>query len=211
MTADAATEGMREHARREAERTGKPYVEPEPIDRKIGKMANFLTVYGGGAKTLAEQAGISLAVAKLVLEAFARTYPGVARYSKVLAGQAKRTGYVINAVGRRLPVDSSRTYSALNYMVQSTSRDVTCRALIKLHEAGFTPYIRLPIHDEVVASLPAEKAVWGAQRIAQLMAEEMGPLTIGTDPEVGGRSWGSLYVKEKDRPNITDPYLAVAA
>ncbi|QBP31063.1 DNA polymerase I [Mycobacterium phage Refuge] len=181
------------------------------VPRKIGKMANFLTVYGGGAKTLAEQAGIDIVTAKRVLDAFARTYPGVARYSKKLAAEAKRNGYVINAVGRRLPVDSSRSYSALNYMVQSTSRDVTCRALIKLHEAGFTPYIRLPIHDEIVASLPAEKAAWGAKRIADLMAETMGPITIGTDPEVGGRSWGSLYVKEEDRPNITDPHLLVAA
>lgn len=180
------------------------------VPRKVGKMANFLTVYGGGAKTLAEQAGISVQLAKRVLDAFARTYPGVARYSKKLAAEAGRKGYIVNAMGRRLPVDSSRTYSALNYMIQSSSRDVTCRALIRLHEAGFTPYLRLPIHDEVVASLPAEKAVWGSKKIAQLMAESMGPVSIGTDPEVGGRSWGSMYVPEKEQPNITDPYLLVA-
>ncbi|ACE79969.1 DNA polymerase [Mycobacterium phage Pukovnik] len=163
------------------------------VPRKIGKMANFLTVYGGGAKTLAEQANIDFPTAKRVLEAFAKTYPGVARYSKKLAAEAGRQGYIVNGMGRRLPVDSSRTYSALNYMIQSSSRDVTCRALIRLHEAGFTPYLRLPIHDEIVASLPAEKAEWGAKKIGQLMAEEMGPVTIGTDPEVGKRSWGSLY------------------
>lgn len=78
-------------------------------------------------------------------------------------------------------------------MVQSTSRDVTCRGLLKLHQAGFTPYLRLPVHDEVVASLPDAKAEWGAQEIARLMAEDMGPVWIGTEPEVGLRSWGSLY------------------
>ncbi|QGJ89744.1 DNA polymerase I [Mycobacterium phage Superchunk] len=179
------------------------------VVRKVGKMANFLTVYGGGAKTLAEQAHIDFPTAKRVLDGFAKTYPGVARYSKKLAMEAGRNGYIVNAMGRRLPVDSSRTYSALNYMIQSSSRDVTCRALIRLHEAGFTPYLRLPIHDEVVASLPAEQAQWGAKEIGRLMQEEMGPVLIGTDPEVGGRSWGSMYVPEAERPNVTDPYLLV--
>lgn len=163
------------------------------VNRKVGKMANFLTVYGGGPTKLAEQAHIDIDTATKVLDGFARTYPGVARYARKLSSTAKNVGYVTTAVGRRLPVDRSRPYSALNYMIQSTSRDVTCRALIRLHEAGFTPYIRLPIHDEIVASVPADKAEWGASRIASLMAEEMNGVLISTDPEVGGRSWGSLY------------------
>ena len=163
------------------------------VSRKIGKMANFLTVYGGGPKTLAEQASIDIPTAKRVLAGFARTYPGVAAYGKRMATEATKNGYIITPQGRRLPVDSSRAYSALNYMIQSSSRDVTCRALIRLHEAGFTPYLRLPVHDEIVASLPSEKAQWGAREIGRLMAEQMGPVLIGTDPEIGKRSWGSLY------------------
>ena len=163
------------------------------VSRKIGKMANFLTVYGGGPKSLAEQASIEIPTAKRVLSGFARTYPGVAAYGKKLSAEARSTGAVTTPMGRVLPVDSSRTYSALNYMIQSSSRDVTCRALIRLHEAGFTPYIRLPIHDEIVASVPAGKANKGAAEIGRLMAEQMGPVLIGTEAEVGKRSWGSLY------------------
>ncbi|AOE44657.1 DNA polymerase I [Gordonia phage Strosahl] len=163
------------------------------VARKVGKMANFLTVYGGGAGTLSKNAKIDFMTAKRVLDGFAKTYPGVTQYSKKLAAEAGRRGYIVTPTGRRLPVDSSRTYSALNYMVQASSRDVTCRALIRLHEAGFTPYLRLPIHDEVVASLPEAQAEWGSKEIARLMAEQMGPVMIGTDPEVGKRSWGSLY------------------
>ncbi|AIK67760.1 DNA polymerase I [Mycobacterium phage Piro94] len=163
------------------------------VTRKVGKMANFLTVYGGGAKTLAQNAKVDFPTAKRTLEAFARTYPGVARLSKKLGAEAGKKGYIVTPVGRRLPVDSSRSYSALNYMIQSSSRDVTCRALIRLHEAGYTPYLRLPIHDEIVASLPEAEAEKAAAHIGQLMAEQMGPVLIGTDPEVGKRSWGSLY------------------
>lgn len=166
------------------------------VSRKVGKMANFLTVYGGGPKKLAEQAHIDFPTARRVLDGFAKTYPSVARYSRKLAAEAGRCGYIVTPMGRKLPVDSSRSYSALNYMIQSSSRDVTCRALIRLHEAGFTNYLRLPIHDEIVASLPAAKAQWGAAEIGRLMAEQMGPVLVGTDPEVGGRSWGSLYGAE---------------
>ena len=120
------------------------------------------------------------------------------KLSKRLQREAIRNGYITTPFidglgGRRLPVDPSRAYSALNYLIQSSSRDVTCRALLRLHDAGFTPYLRLPIHDEILASVPAEKAEWGAARIGELMTEQMGDVTIGTDPEVGGRSWGSLY------------------
>ncbi|KRD08628.1 DNA polymerase [Mycobacterium sp. Root265] len=166
------------------------------VARKVGKMTNFLKVFGGGKDTLAEQAEIDVKLAKTVLDAFSKTYPGVDRFSRKLAMNARRDGYIITESGRRLPVDSSRTYSALNYDIQSTARDVTCRALVRLHKAGFTPYIRLTIHDEIVASLPAEKAQWGAEEIGRLMQEQMGPVLIGTDPEVGKRSWGSLYGAE---------------
>ncbi|WP_336600918.1 DNA polymerase [Paraburkholderia bengalensis] len=169
------------------------HITKDDPERKYAKTVNFGRVYGGGANTVAEQTGISIETAKQVVDGFDKAYPGVTRYSRKLANEAKRNGYIINPMGRRLPVDRSRTYSALNYQIQSTSRDVTCKALIRLHEAGFTPYLRLPIHDEIVASLPAEKANWGAREIARLMAEEMGPVLIGTDPEVGKRSWGSLY------------------
>ncbi|ASR86497.1 DNA polymerase I [Mycobacterium phage Changeling] len=163
------------------------------VPRKVGKTANFQKVYGGGAGALADAVGISVQTAKRVHAAFSKTYPGVESLSKKLAMEAGRNGYIINPMGRRLPVDSARTYSALNYMIQSSSRDVTCRALIRLHEAGYTPYLRLPIHDEIVASLPAEAATEAAAHIGQLMQERMGPVLIGTDPEVGKRSWGSLY------------------
>jgi DNA polymerase-1 len=163
------------------------------VDRKVGKMANFLQVYGGGPGKLSESAGIPFPAAKRVVEAFAATYPGVAKLSAKLQREASQDGYIVTPVGRRLPVDPTRAYSALNYVIQSSSRDVTGRALIRLHEAGFTPYMRLPIHDEVLFSLPAEHAELGARNIAWIMAEQMGSVLISTEAQIGKRSWGSLY------------------
>ncbi|AEJ94561.1 DNA polymerase I [Mycobacterium phage Achebe] len=167
-------------------------------ERKYAKVVNFGRVYGGGAKTVAEQTGLDMGMAQQVVAGFDKAYPEVQKLSQRLQREAIRNGYITTPFidglgGRRLPVDPQRAYSALNYLIQSSSRDVTCRALLRLHDAGFTPYLRLPIHDEILASVPAEQAEWGASRIGELMAEQMGPVLIGTDPEVGGRSWGSLY------------------
>ena len=79
--------------------------------------------------------------------------------------------------------------------------------MIRLHKAGFTPYLRLVIHYEILASVPEGRAEWGAGEIGRIMTEAMGEVTIGTDPKVGGRSWGSLYLKKEDQASCTDPYL----
>lgn len=163
------------------------------VERKVGKMVNFAYVYGSGPKNIAEQADIDVDLARKVIKGFEASYPKVKELSHRLQRQARQQGYVTTEFGRRLPVDEDRAYSALNYMVQSTSRDVTAGGLLRLHKAGFSPYLRLPIHDEVLASLPVGKAEWGASEIAKLMATKFQGVFIGADPEVGGRSWGSLY------------------
>lgn len=180
------------------------------VDRSVGKMANFLTVFGGGPAKLAQQADIPFPTAKRVLDAFAATYPGVGRLSDKLQREAAQNGYITTLSGRRLPVDPTRGYSAVNYAVQSTARDVTARALIRLHEAGFGPYLRLVIHDEVLTSLPAGKAEWGSKEIGRIMTEQMGDVLIDTEPKVGGRSWGSLYISKEEQKTCTDPYLLPA-
>lgn len=170
-----------------------PHITKESVERKYAKVVNFGRVYGGGARTVSEQTGLTFPQAKRVVEAFDKRYPGVREYSDYLARVASAQGYIVTPSGRVLPVDPDRGYSALNYEIQSTSRDVTCRGLLKLHKAGFTPYMRLPIHDEIVGSLPIEHSEFGARRMAQLMSEDMGEVFIDTDADVYGMSWGHGY------------------
>jgi DNA polymerase-1 len=169
------------------------HITKDMVERKYAKTVNFGRVYGGGARTVSEQTGLTFPQAKRVVEAFDKRYPGVKAYSDVLARLADSQGYVVTPTGRVLPVDEGRGYSALNYIIQSSSRDVTCRGLLRLHKAGFTPYMRLPIHDEIVGSLPIGVADLGAKRMAKLMSEDMGEVFIDTDADVYGMSWGHGY------------------
>jgi DNA polymerase-1 len=166
------------------------------VDRKIGKMTNFLTVYGGGARNLAHQADIDLDLAKKVIAGFDKAYPKVKPFSKKLQREAQLKGEITTPLGRVLPVDKERPYAALNYMVQSTARDITCAGLIRLHEHGMTPYLRLPIHDEILVSVPEQKAHGAVRKIADIMSCTFQGVYMATDAEVGGQSWGSLYKKD---------------
>lgn len=169
------------------------HVQKGDRERDYGKGANFAKAFGGGVNAIVEQFGISRPNAEKVVKAFDATYVGVTQFSKRLQQEARKNGFITTATGRRLYVDKERPYSALNYMVQSSSRDVTASAIIRLDKAGFTPWIRLPIHDEVLFSFPKEQAHELAQEAGRIMTQSLRGLEITTDPEVGGRSWGSLY------------------
>lgn len=169
------------------------------VDRSVGKTVNFAYVYGSGPKNIAETCGISVEKAKEVIKGFETTYPAVKRLSLKLQDEARIKGYIVTPSGRRIPVDKDRPYAALNYMVQSTSRDVTAAALIRLDAAGFGDALRLPIHDEVLASVPTEHAEELAKEIAQIMTAPLGRVLIDTDWEVAGKSWGAAYMSDEEK------------
>jgi DNA polymerase-1 len=169
------------------------------VPRKVGKMGNFLIVFGGGWKALMEQAHVSEEMARKTIDAFNSTYTWVDKLAKKLSGEAKRQGGIYTVTGRWLPVDRSRAYSALNYFIQSGSRDITARAILNLHKAGFTPYMRLPIHDEIVFSFPKESAQEMTREAARIMAFTIREVLIPAEGEIGHRSWGSVLELEDSK------------
>jgi DNA polymerase-1 len=165
--------------------------------RKMGKGVGFGKVYGGGATTLARQTGAPIAEVKTAIAAYDRVYPGIRRFSNKVQREARGNGFVvITPTGRRLPLDRDRVYAATNYAVQSTARDVLCQALLTMHDAGLTEYLLLPIHDECLGSAPAGIVEDVAREVGKAMAMDFFGVPLDTDPEVGGRSWGSLYMKD---------------
>ena len=136
-----------------------------------------------------------------MIEGFERSYPKVKQLNQKLQDQARKTGAVITPTGRVLPVDKDRPYSALNYLIQSTSRDITASALVRLADAGYLPYLRVPVHDEVISSVPAEEAQEYANQISATMAQNFQGLLIDTDAAVYGPSWGHGYMNEEDDPD----------
>ncbi|MGW1867920.1 DNA polymerase [Streptomyces mauvecolor] len=169
------------------------------VERKAGKGVNFTVVFGGGWKAVVEQYGVSEVEAKRAVKAFWETYPGVKRLAERLQREARRTGYIYTGTGRRIPVDPARIYAALNYFIQSTSRDITARALIELDRHGYTEFVRLPIHDELIFSFPRERAAELAEKTARIMEMTVRGLLVPVDAEIGEQSWGSVLDLEASK------------
>jgi DNA polymerase I len=167
--------------------------------RSAGKGTNFAIGFGGTWRAVTEGFGVPEEDAKKAVDAFWNTYLGVGKLADKLKDEARRTGYIFTATGRRLPVDRRRLYSALNYYIQSTARDITARAIINLDRAGFTPWMRLPVHDELIFSFPTERAKELTEKAARIMEFTFKGLLIPAEGEIGERSWGSILDLEDSK------------
>lgn len=106
----------------------------------------------------------------------------------------RRTAYVFNAWGRRLIVDVSKAYRVVNYLVQSSARELMAEALLDvMDDPELEPTVLLPIHDEILGQAPAEEAEWIAQRYGEVMSREFMGVPITASGKVYGRSWGDGY------------------
>ncbi|MFF1625612.1 DNA polymerase [Streptomyces sp. NPDC058272] len=177
--------------------------------RKLCKGVGFGKVYGGGSVTLSRQTGAPLDDVKKAVAAYDRTYRAIKRFSSRLQREARADGYIVwTPVGRRLPLDRDRVYAATNYAVQSTARDVLCQALLDMDAKGLTDCLYLPIHDECLGSAPDDIAEDIAREVGEAMSMDFFGVPLDTDPEVGGYSWGSLYMKKAETMIENDAWYA---
>jgi DNA polymerase-1 len=170
---------------------GNPFT---PKQRKTCKGIGLGKVYGGGLATLVAQSGAPAPEVAKALKRYEAVYPEIGRASRRWQREARQNGFVtVTATGRPLPLDPHRAYAVVNYQCQSAARDVLGQGLITIEEAGLLPYLRLPIHDEVVGSAPADEAEEIMHEVERCMTMSLGGVPIDAKGEVGGRSWGSLY------------------
>lgn len=162
------------------------------VSRSVGKMANFLAVYGGGPSALASQAGIGYLQAKRVITALERQWPEYKRLSERAQESAKRRGYVITKTGRRIPLEAQH-YRAVNYLVQSASRDITAAAIVRVWRSRWGQFMRLPIHDEVLFEVPTELMDAFQVEVPPLLETTIEGVHFPVDVDIHGDRWGNSY------------------
>lgn len=126
------------------------------IDRDLAKMTNFLIVYGGGAKALSEQSGLPEDRCRDIVRAHRDRYPAITEYSRRLSRYTTSLRTITN---RRVPVTKDkagnpRVYANINYMVQSSARDLLIHAWLRYDRMGHGRTVWMPIHDELVCMVP---------------------------------------------------------
>lgn len=164
------------------------------FQRGLGKAAGFGTVFGGGAVTLARQTGTTVQQARDVINEYNKVYPEIKKFSQMLQRKAqfgKRE--VVTVSGRHLPLDKDRLYAAVNYVVQSTARDVIAESIVDMFDAGLGDYLMMPIHDEVLFQAPAADAEEIGREVGKIMSKPFLGVPLTATADIYGKNWGAGY------------------
>lgn len=180
-----------------------PLFEVTPLQRRNAKAVNFGIVYGISSFGLSEGLSISQKEAKEYINKYFETYPGVKEFLDKLVADAKETGYAVSLFGRRRPAPELKSSNfmqrsfgeraAMNAPLQGTAADIMKIAMVRVDQAlrkeGLKSRIVLQIHDELLIEAPKEEA----ERIEQLLVEEMkhaADLKVTLEVEAhAGNSW----------------------
>lgn len=149
------------------------------------KRSVYGRLYGAGAYTVSSQCGISEDEARACLATVDRMAPGLKRYARSLADQR----FVTTAYGRRVAVDTERSWGAINYEVQGTARDVWMQTVFRVIDAGMGGWIWLFVHDETILNVPVQHAERVRARLEQLMSGTFKGVPIEAKATILGKRW----------------------
>ena len=179
------------------------YSEPgmvkEDARRQLLKNMMYGRLYGAGNAKMALTAGVAEEQMKAVNDSFDGRFPGMKNLMKTIEKlgnerlATEKEAYVRTGTGRRLPADEGKVYTLVNYLIQGTSAEILKLNILKCDAAGLTPYLIVPVHDELVLSVPRADQEEIGKTLRECMTTRTGwtvPLLAGA-PETGDR-WGEL-------------------
>jgi DNA polymerase-1 len=171
--------------------------------RQIAKNVGYANIYGAGDATIAKTAGVALPEIEDFKSRYDTMFPEIEAFKqKIMATVHQRIreegdGYIHTILGRRVPVDREKPFTAMNYLASgSATGDVLKLKLLELDASGLGEFIRLPVHDEIIMQVPDEAIDDTLEVIERVMPETRlfaAPLAIETD--VCAR-WGEHYEED---------------
>jgi DNA polymerase-1 len=155
--------------------------------RQPTKNVFYGSLYGAGARKMAETAGIPFEQMDPVKRAFDAAYPGLKETLERVyrEAMARDKPYIITPFGRHIPLDKERAFTqGLNSLIQGHAAEVFKVNLTRMEAAGLDEYLLLPVHDEVIADVPREMADEVAREISECMSDDTTyrvKISAGTD------------------------------
>jgi DNA polymerase I-like protein with 3'-5' exonuclease and polymerase domains/phage/plasmid-associated DNA primase len=162
-------------------------------DRYKAKPMVFGRIYGAGVTGLARDNGVSLEVARAVIEAMGVIAPGLAEWSRMVmtSVEAGHTQYPTYA-GRVIHLDRRYPHKAPNYLIQGTARELLIDALVKWSQTpwGSNPAgVLLPVHDELVVKVPEHEAAEATAVLTSCMATSLYGVEIKAEASEPSYAW----------------------
>ncbi len=191
------------HSRTAALVNGIVEAEVTPDQRRSAKVVNFGIMYGAGPYRMSQELGISMADAKILIDNYFATYPGIRKYMDETISLARDRGYVetlykrrrktgnLDASNRNIVQAEERV--AINMPIQGTAADIIKIAMINIHNKmeseNYQSKMILQIHDELLFECPKAEV----DKLAAMVVEKMeGAVSLSVPLKVDwnyGSSW----------------------
>jgi len=183
-----------------------PIEQVDPNQRRLAKVANFGSIYGQGEYGLSQQLSIPGDEARAFLKEYWGTYGRLKQWLDNLRGEARETGVVVSATGRRRAIPDLRSPNyqlrqaaermAINFPIQSLAADIIKIAMVRLQRdignAGLAGRMLLQVHDELVFEVPEAEVDAFAEMVPRLMTEAY-ELAPGLEVEAkAGLNWADM-------------------
>ncbi|ATH63689.1 DNA polymerase I [Staphylococcus pasteuri] len=161
-------------------------VEADEVDslmRRQAKAVNFGIVYGISDYGLSQSLGITRKKAKIFIDDYLDSFPGVKQYMSDIVKDAKAQGYVETLLHRRryIPDITSRNFNlrsfaertAMNTPIQGSAADIIKLAMVKFDEevqsTNYHAKLLLQVHDELIFEVPKEEVDSFSQFVEDIM------------------------------------------
>lgn len=134
------------------------------------------SIYGAGAETMAQTAGVSVDVMRPVKDAFDARFPDLKRMSDSIIREARNYDRptTFTMLGRPLIADAGREHTQLpNAKIQGSAAEYMKMCLIRADSAGLGEFFVLPIHDEILMEVPTDQAEWAARVLEEAMTDKV--------------------------------------
>lgn len=169
--------------------------------RKIMKVANFLTLYGGGPGALATNLKISHREAKEIQMAIKASTPEIANYISQVIRTGEERGYIVNWFGRRCYFQfKSMAYKAPNYHVSGGCADIVKVAMNRADDYFFHNGLKsrmiMQVHDEIVFEVHESELEKVPRDLQQIMEDVFISKYV---PLVTEMEWSAVSLGDKTK------------
>lgn len=164
------------------------------ISRQDAKARGHGWNYGLGANAMIRD-GADPKVVYAFVNGMKERFPRLIEWREQVREQGGRGELLDNGFGRMMRCDPNQAYTvAPALMGQGGARDLVCDALLRLPEA-YWPYLRTFVHDEIVMSVPAERAEEIMTVVKDAFTTVWHKVPILADTTGPANDWGSASAK----------------
>lgn len=171
--------------------------------RRQAKAVNFGILYGISSYGLSEDLGISTHEAKLFIDKYFETYPGVNDYMEKEIDNATKDGYVKTIMNRKRVIDELKSSNftvrgmgkrmALNTPIQGSASDILKKAMVEIYDVfiknGIKSKMLLQVHDELIFNV-YEDEIDMVKRIVHDIMINVFELSVPLDVDIEvGNNW----------------------